>query len=75
MLPPRCFTCGHVLADLELELESRYEDIDNDINLNEEQRNKEKKKVINELLPDRWSKRYCCRARLISYVDLIKIII
>ena len=33
MLPPRCFTCGHVLADLELEFEEGIEQIDNNINL------------------------------------------
>ena len=24
MLPPRCFTCGHVLANLEIEYEVKY---------------------------------------------------
>jgi DNA-directed RNA polymerase subunit N (RpoN/RPB10) len=75
MLPPRCFTCGHVLADLELEYEEGLNQIDNNIKLNDEQKSEEKKKLINKLLPGRWKKRYCCRSRLLSYVDLIKVII
>jgi len=75
MLPPRCFTCGHVLADLEIEYEEGLNQIDNNIKLNDEQKSEEKKKLINKLLPGRWKKRYCCRSRLLSYVDLIKVII
>jgi len=75
MLPPRCFTCGHVLADLELEYEEGLNLIDNNIKLNDEQKSEEKRKLINKLLPNRWKKRYCCRARLLSYVDLVKVII
>ena len=75
MLPIRCFTCGHILGDLQLELEEKFNEIDNDIKLKQKEKNELKKKVINELLPDRWLKRYCCRSRLITYVDAIKIII
>lgn len=75
MLPTRCFTCGHVLANLELEFESKIQEIDNDIKLNDEQKAEAKRNVINKLLPDRWTKRYCCRMRLLSYVDLIKVVI
>ena len=75
MLPPRCFTCGHVLANLELELEERLNEIDNNIKLDVEQKADLKRKLIDELLPGRWKVRYCCRTRLLSYVDLIKIIV
>lgn len=75
MLPIRCFTCGHVLGNLELEFEEKLNEIDNDIKLNNEQKAKAKRDVIDKLLPDRWKTRYCCRTRLISYVDLIHIII
>ena len=74
MLPPRCFTCGHVLADIELEFEEKLQEIENNIKLNTEQKADQKKKIIDKLLPGRWKTRYCCRARL-SYVDLIKIIV
>jgi len=75
MLPPRCFTCGHVLANLELDFESGLQQIDNDIKLNDDQKAELKRKLVARLLPDRWEKRYCCRARLLSYVDLIKVVI
>lgn len=75
MLPPRCFTCGHVLADLELEYEEGLKQIDNNVKLNDEQKADAKKKLVNKLLPGRWAKRYCCRTRLLSYVDLIEVVI
>jgi DNA-directed RNA polymerase subunit N (RpoN/RPB10) len=75
MLPPRCFTCGHVLANLELEFESELQNIDNNIKLNYDQKADLKRKLVEELLPNRWKKRYCCRSRLLSYVDLIKVVI
>jgi DNA-directed RNA polymerase subunit N (RpoN/RPB10) len=75
MLPPRCFTCGHVMADIELEYENRLQEIDNDVKLNDEQKATQKKNIVNKLLPDRFMSRYCCRTRLLSYVDLIKIIV
>jgi len=75
MLPPRCFTCGHVLANLELEFEETLQQIDNNIKLNDDDKSKSKRDLVDKLLPDRWKKRYCCRARLLSYVDLIKVVI
>ena len=75
MLPPRCFTCGHVLADLELEYEEGLKQIDNNVKLSSEQKAEAKKNLVNKLLPGRWAKRYCCRARLLSYVDLIEVVI
>ena len=75
MLPPRCFTCGHVLANLELKYEEGLINIDNNIKLTEDQKAKAKRDLVDELLPGRWKKRYCCRTRLISYVDLIHIIV
>lgn len=75
MLCPKCFTCGHVLANLELELEEGIYEIDNTVNFDKATKTIEKQKLINKLLPDRWKLRYCCRTRLISYVDLIQIIV
>lgn len=75
MLPPKCFTCGHVLANLELEYEETLQEIDNNIKLTDEQKQEAKRNIVNKLFPDRWKTRYCCRSRLLSYVDLIKVII
>jgi DNA-directed RNA polymerase subunit N (RpoN/RPB10) len=57
------------------EYEEKLNDIDNNIKLTDNQKALEKSKIVDKLLPDRWKYRYCCRARLISYVDLIKVII
>lgn len=73
MLSARCITCGHILCHLELEYEQAIEAIDNDITLTKKQKSKAKRKAADKLLPER--ERYCCRTRLISYVDQIKIII
>jgi len=75
MLPPRCFTCGHVLANLEIEFEETLQNIDNNVKINDAQKDELKRKLVEKLLPDRWKKRYCCRARLLSYVDLIKVVV
>ena len=75
MLPPKCFTCGHVLANLELEYEEKLQEIDNNIKLTDEQKQEAKRNLVDKLLPDRWKTRYCCTARLLSYVDLIKVIV
>ncbi len=75
MLPPRCFTCGHVLADLELEYEEKLQEIDNNVKLTTDDKASQKRELVNKLLPGRWKLRYCCRARLLSYVDLIKVVV
>jgi DNA-directed RNA polymerase subunit N (RpoN/RPB10) len=64
-----------VLANLELEYEETLQDIDNNIKLTDEQKQEAKRNIVDKLLPDRWKTRYCCRSRLLSYVDLIKVII
>jgi len=75
MLPPRCFTCGHVLADIELEYEKILQEIDNNIKISDKEKDTQKKQLIDKLLPGKWKNKYCCRSRLLSYVDLIQIIV
>lgn len=75
MKPLRCFTCGHVLAHLELEYEETIIEIDNNIKLKPEQKIEEKRKLIDKLFPGRWKNRYCCRARFISSINLIDLIL
>jgi hypothetical protein len=45
------------------------------VKINDEQKDELKRKLVEKLLPDRWKKIYCCRARLLSYVDLIKVVV
>ncbi len=71
MLPPKCFTFNKLLADIELYYESELKRIEIDTISTPEIKSDLKKKLIDSL----GINRYCCRMRLISYVDLINIII
>jgi DNA-directed RNA polymerase subunit N (RpoN/RPB10) len=71
MLPPKCFTCGRIFADIELEYEKKIQEIENNKKLSLE----EMKELKRKLLDDLHVHRYCCRSRILTYVDLIQIII
>jgi len=71
MLPPKCISCGKFLADIQLQYESLKQDIDANSKLNLEENKLEKKKLLNNLYVTRW----CCRTQVLTYCDLIKIII
>ena len=70
MLYPVCPTCGHLLADIEVEFTDKYEKI------NESKDSDEKKgKEIEKLFIEVKIKKYCCKMRLISYFNHIKTIL
>ena len=70
MLYPVCPTCGHLLADIEVEFTDKYEKI------NESKDSNEKKgKEIEKLFVEVKVKKYCCKMRLISYFNHIKTIL
>ena len=72
MLPPKCFTCGRIFADIELDYEKKVIELEiNKKNLTIEEIKKEKCKILDEL----HIHRYCCRSRVLTYIDLIKVII
>jgi DNA-directed RNA polymerase subunit N (RpoN/RPB10) len=71
MLYPVCPTCQLLLADKQLVFETEFAKITNDSKLSEDK----KKKLVEELLNKLGLIRYCCRMRMISYVDQVKIII
>jgi len=66
MLYPVCPTCGHLLADTELEFTEKYNKITDS---KETEANKDK--AIQKLFSDLKIKKYCCKMRLISYFDHI----
>jgi DNA-directed RNA polymerase subunit N (RpoN/RPB10) len=70
MLPPVCFTCGHLLADMQIPFENDLIKIENDPKLNE----KEKSDLKATLLDKYHVKSYCCRSRVLTYIKLIDII-
>ena len=70
MLYPGCPTCGHLLADIEVEFTDKYEKI------NESKDSDEKKgKEIEKLFVEVKIKKYCCKMRLISYFNHIRTIL
>lgn len=71
MLPPKCITCGKLLADIELEWSSKKDLWENDNKISPEQ----VAEKLAKLLDDLKIVRQCCRAQVLTYVDLIKIIL
>jgi len=70
MLYFKCPTCKTKLANRELYLENELELINNDVKTDAQTKSKLRSELIKKLeLP-----RYCCRARIMTYVDLITII-
>lgn len=71
MLPPRCPTCGHCLADIQIPFEEEKNKIIGNNNLNQDEKNKKMSELLTKLGLNKW----CCRMRVISYVDLAKIVL
>jgi DNA-directed RNA polymerase subunit N (RpoN/RPB10) len=70
MLQMRCPTCGTLLGDIQLIHEQEIKKIDNS-KLSDIEKNKKKEELINMYGLDR----YCCRTRILGYVDIVNIII
>jgi DNA-directed RNA polymerase subunit N (RpoN/RPB10) len=71
MLPPKCFSCGKFLADIQLEYESKKEEIDSKSSLTNEEKKQKKRELLEKLHIRRW----CCRSQVITYCDMINVII
>ncbi len=70
MLPPVCFTCGHLFADIQVPYEADLIKIDNDANMTDEAKSDAKAALLDKY----HIKKYCCRTRILSYVRLVEII-
>tara|TARA_B100001248_G_C27178890_1_gene361421 strand:- start:172 stop:387 length:216 start_codon:yes stop_codon:yes gene_type:complete len=70
MLYSACPTCGTTLGNKQLKLEKEKEKICN----NPELSNDEKESKIKEAINNLKMRRYCCKMRLISYIDTVQII-
>lgn len=70
MLKPMC-NCGRLLADIQLDYEENIKKINENIKMNDGEKVVAKKKLLDKyhLI------RYCCRAQLLGYVDLVEILI
>lgn len=73
MLYIRCPTCNRLLADKMIIYEREIRNITDNPKLTNDEKQVEKIKLINSLKipPDR----YCCRMRLMTYRDLVNIVI
>jgi DNA-directed RNA polymerase subunit N (RpoN/RPB10) len=71
MLYATCPTCHNLLADKQLIFEEEKEKLDN----NKKMSKKDKEKEMEKLLDKLGLKKYCCRMRMITYLDQVNIII
>lgn len=71
MLIPRCVTCGKCLAYYQIDYEKGLKEIENNPNATAEEKNEAQKELIQSF----GLKRYCCTARLKSYIPLVERII
>ncbi len=70
MLYVICPTCKKLLGDKQIKYEQELEKIVNNDKLSEEQKDNKKEELAQSLV-----KRYCCRMRLITYIDFSKLLI
>jgi DNA-directed RNA polymerase subunit N (RpoN/RPB10) len=70
MLYGTCPTCKKVLGDKQIIFETEMEKIINNEKLSDEQKDLKKQELAKKL-----TIRYCCRMRLITYIDYAKLII
>ncbi len=70
MIPPKCFTCGNNLSIIELDYVTKLQAICDNSKLS----NKEKSDNISTLITS-YKLQPCCNIRLMTSVDLAKIIL
>lgn len=70
MLYVRCPTCHELLGHLQLPFEEEMKKIENNPKLSENDINIKKREIINNF----GLKNYCCKMRLLTYVDTIHIL-
>lgn len=70
MLYFRCPTCKTLLADKQIYLETEMNNICNNTKITEKEREKLKTALLDKIK----LKRYCCRMRALTYIDLVSTI-
>ena len=70
MLYPSCPTCHTILADKQLIYEEALAKICNE-NISEDKKSEKKEKLLNTI----GLEKICCRMRMISYIDQVKLIV
>ena len=71
MLPPKCFSCGRMLCDIDLEFRTKSKAWKEDVKLSDEQVAEKVSKLLCELHVNA----HCCVSTVLTSVYLIDIII
>ena len=71
MLPPTCFTCGRLFADIQDPYEKDIAEIEHNAKLTDAQKTEIKAKLLDKY----HIHNYCCRMRVLTYVKLVEIIV
>ena len=75
MLYLKCPTCHNLLGDKQIVYDNEISKIiqEQEIgNITKEEADKQKKDVLNKVISN--NKKYCCRTRMMTYVNLTKLI-
>ena len=67
----KCPSCGRLLADKELLFDKGIKEINNEI-LNDDEREQRIMKLVDSL--QRPKNNYCCKMRIMTYVDLYNVV-
>ena len=71
MLYANCPTCGYCLASIQPKFEEEKENICNNPKTTEE----EKEKLVTDLVNSKNLRRYCCKMRLLTYINQAELIV
>ena len=71
MLIPKCPTCGKCLACYQVPYEEQLTEIENDPSTTKDEKNAKQMELINSFGLSRW----CCKMRLKTYMQQVKVII
>lgn len=70
MIYIRCPSCGSFIGNRQYEYDQQVKEIESDPKLDNDEKNKKKTDVINSL----GLQNYCCKMRVITYIDLTTVI-
>lgn len=71
MLPPRCKTCNKILLTIVNDYENKYYLIEDNPKLTKQEKEEQKIELFKKLKLDR----QCCKSKILTYVDLIRVIV
>ena len=70
MIPPKCFSCGKPLAHIQVPWEQGVDAINADTKLSDTEKEEKRRELFATLGIDR----YCCKTRVMGYIDQVNLI-